>query len=87
MNPSLPADWPGFELSLRYGKSTWQIKVERSATADRGEKTILLDDDGKVHQVIVQASNRRPACADREAGRTAHDNDAVSARLVQNLLH
>jgi cyclic beta-1,2-glucan synthetase len=58
LNPKLATDWPGFEITFRRGRTTWQFSVRRQsnnetdvADAVRGE--IELVDDGKCHKQIV----------------------------------
>lgn len=62
--PCLPADWNGFGLHYRYGKTIYHIAVSRAderkiamiVTIDgeeQIEKTIPLVDDGKEHKVEV----------------------------------
>jgi len=55
--PRIPADWPGFSLSYRYGKSRYEIRIRRGAPAllvdgqPQEGATIHLRDDGATHQV------------------------------------
>jgi cyclic beta-1,2-glucan synthetase len=77
IDPVLPADWPGFELTYRYRSSTYRIKVQRdSSTAvildDRplSGNEIPLVDDGLVHRVTILKSTR-PAVILRKAQGTA----------------
>jgi len=62
--PSLPADWNGFTMDYRYGKTIYHIAVSRAAGqeeemriiidgVEQKEKTIPLNDDGKEHKVSV----------------------------------
>jgi cyclic beta-1,2-glucan synthetase len=62
--PCLPADWDGFSLSYRYGKTTYQIAVTcaregKNETrvfvngAEQKENSVVLTDDGKEHKVEV----------------------------------
>ena len=66
IEPCIPPDWPGFELSYRHQSATYQILVDNSAGTGRGVRSIELDgqgvpnqalplsDDGKTHVVRVQ---------------------------------
>jgi cyclic beta-1,2-glucan synthetase len=58
IRPAIPADWEGFEISYRFGSSTYQIRVEGGSATDR---PIRLIDDGGIHRVIV--SGRRESSA------------------------
>jgi cellobiose phosphorylase len=55
--PRIPAEWPGFTLSYRYGKSRYEIHVSRGAPSlsvdgqQQEGSAIRLQDDGAVHQV------------------------------------
>jgi cyclic beta-1,2-glucan synthetase len=66
VEPSLPAEWPGFELTWRYGSSVYEIKVMRHEE----ESTILELDGVEVGFIPVDPARG-------EAGRTHH----VTVRL------
>jgi len=63
LHPSMPAHWPGFEISYRFGNTPYYIRVRRDAAlaADtavldgepmaRGE--LPLRDDGRPHEVAL----------------------------------
>ena len=65
INPCIPKDWPGYELTYRYGETRYQIRVENSEGINRGVKQVTLDgevlpegeipllDDGRGHEVRV----------------------------------
>ena len=66
--PQLPRGWPGFRLRYRYRATTYAIEVRAGETPalridgiDVGGDTVLLSDDGKVHQVELQVVPRRDA--------------------------
>ena len=65
-NQSLyPDDWPGFEITYRYGDSKYRIEVKNPQKVQQGVKSIILDgrqldasfipltDDGKPHHIVV----------------------------------
>ena len=64
MEPVIPTDWPGFEISYRYRSSTYEISVQRELTL--GNCVVQLDDecvsgnvihlvdDGVEHKVVVR---------------------------------
>jgi cyclic beta-1,2-glucan synthetase len=64
IDPCLPPDWPGYEATVRMGKTIYQLKVENPG-AGRGvskvtldgkpldEARVLLLDDGGEHEVVV----------------------------------
>jgi cyclic beta-1,2-glucan synthetase len=67
VKPSLPAEWPGFELTWRYGSTVYQIKVMRGS--DRASVKVdgremadgfipLVRDGGIRHVDIVMAEPR-----------------------------
>jgi len=43
INPCIPKDWPGYELTYRYGKTSYQIRVENPEGVNRGVKRVTLD--------------------------------------------
>ncbi len=63
MKPLLPADWPGFDLTYRYGASRYEIACRRAAPGEStgttvdgqpsADGSIELHDDGRIHAVIV----------------------------------
>jgi len=66
IDPCIPKSWPGYSMSFRYHSSIYEIKVENPSGVSRGvaftevdgkqlsgAASILLVDDGAVHQVRV----------------------------------
>ena len=67
LDPCIPKDWPGFEMTVRYRTAQYEIKVENpngvsggivSATLDgvavSGQPLcLLLLDDSRVHHILV----------------------------------
>jgi cyclic beta-1,2-glucan synthetase len=74
VDPCIPKAWPGFEVTLRDGTTTYQIRVGSPHLVNGGVESIALDgktlldsvlprlQDGRVHDVVVQM---RPAGDDR----------------------
>ena len=62
--PAIPKDWPGFEITYRFGASQYLIRVTRVSELETGltltvdgkpcEGSIELLDDGNHHLVIGQ---------------------------------
>jgi cyclic beta-1,2-glucan synthetase len=65
VDPCIPRTWPGFEVTYRFGQTTYQIRVENPAGVCRGVKQVLLDgevlpdfripliDENRQHHVVV----------------------------------
>ena len=68
IDPCIPADWPGFEITYRHRSATYRIRVENPHGVERGVESVLIDgrsvtvtgepafdlaDDGAVHEVRV----------------------------------
>jgi cyclic beta-1,2-glucan synthetase len=53
IDPVLPDDWPGFDLTYKYGSTIYEIKVTRGARL-----IIDLKDDGGRHQVTSAESRQ-----------------------------
>ena len=66
IEPCVAPDWPGYELTYRYGSATYHVVVGNAAGTGRGVRTVTVDsqtlsdgeitlvDDGKVHEVSVE---------------------------------
>ena len=67
LDPCIPRHWPGFEITYRFGSSTYHIKVANPSGVNRGARGIVVDgvaesagasaiplvDDGGAHEVCV----------------------------------
>ena len=65
INPCIPAVWSGYAITWRYGRSTYEIRVDNPERRCRGVAEVTLDgvdvdpeaiplvDDGEVHNVSV----------------------------------
>jgi cellobiose phosphorylase len=62
VEPCIPADWPGYEVTYRHRSATYRIRVEkpagsvRSVTVDGKPEpggAVPLKDDGQTHDVLV----------------------------------
>jgi cellobiose phosphorylase len=65
IEPCIPSDWPGYEITYRYRSATYQIRVEKQAGPGCGVRSVTVDaqpspdravplkDDGKMHEVRV----------------------------------
>ena len=66
MDPCIPRNWAGFELSFRYHSSRYDVKVlnpnhvsrgihtiEVDGKPVRGAAVILLSDDGSPHDIRI----------------------------------
>jgi cellobiose phosphorylase len=65
LDPCIPGDWPGFELTYRHGSATYRISLENPDGVERGVRSVTLDgeahstgaitlaDDGAVHEVRI----------------------------------
>jgi cellobiose phosphorylase len=65
IKPHIPAEWPGYRLSYRYGQAVYEIEVDNSAGVEQGVQGVFCDDhqvdgyqiqlvdDGQRHQVRV----------------------------------
>lgn len=66
IKPHIPAEWKGFQISYRFGKAMYHIRIENSKGADAGnyelemdggklrDKVIQLKDDGQLHEVVLR---------------------------------
>lgn len=52
MTPCIPQDWPGFEITYRFGSATYHIQVI-GGSKDMAENTMTLIDDGVEHKIVI----------------------------------
>lgn len=65
IEPAIPADWPGYELTFRFGRTAYRIEVVNGGERSKGE--IQLADDGGSHVIKIFAgppAPRMPLAAD-----------------------
>ncbi|HKT79173.1 MAG TPA: protein ndvB, partial [Vicinamibacterales bacterium] len=82
LEPCIPASWPGFEITWRFGSTRYEISLENAAHRSRGRMVARLDgeevdasaiplvDDGRVHRVeftLAERSTSAPGLAVRSA--------------------
>jgi cellobiose phosphorylase len=65
LEPCVPAGWPGYEVTYRFGTATYHVYVDNAAGAGRGVRSVTADgrpaaggtvplcDDGRAHEVRV----------------------------------
>jgi cyclic beta-1,2-glucan synthetase len=53
MRPCIPASWPGYELTYKYGSATYHIHVRNPHHLEQGTAQVSLVDDGREHAVDV----------------------------------
>ncbi len=72
-DPCIPAEWPGFEVTLRHGAASYEIRVENPEGFERGIAQASLDgvplgsgplrlhleDDGAYHLVAVRLGSQK----------------------------
>ena len=68
IDPRIPPDWPGYEITYRFRSATYRIAVENPRGLESGTATVWLDgqaqaepliplaDDGRSHDVRVEIS-------------------------------
>jgi cellobiose phosphorylase len=70
IDPVIPPSWDGFEISYKFGKTYYQIKVGNPKHVSQGIKTLRLDgdivsdyaiplaDDGRDHLVDIMMGDK-----------------------------
>ncbi len=65
VQPCIPQEWPGYQVTYRHGETSYRIRVENPDGVNRGVKQVTLDgetlsegeipllDDGRKHEVQV----------------------------------
>jgi cellobiose phosphorylase len=63
--PCIPAGWPGYDVTYRFGSATYHVRVDNPSGAGRGVRSVTADgrpaeggtvplrDDGRAHEVRV----------------------------------
>ena len=63
--PCIPAGWPGYDVTYRFGSATYHVRVDNPSGAGRGVRSVTADgqpaaggrvplrDDGQAHKVRV----------------------------------
>jgi cellobiose phosphorylase len=69
IDPVLPEDWPGFELTYRFRSAVYEISVRRGESGKQAP--IQLLDDGGTHRITVWLGTDLPESSEKPA------NDAV----------
>ena len=89
IDPAIPDDWPGFEMTWRYRSATYEIAVKRDPSVDsvsiEADGTALpsgfvpLVDDGCVHKVSVRLPEKAEPARNVPVT-VAEDRENVGAR-------
>jgi cellobiose phosphorylase len=53
IDPAIPDEWPGFELTYRYRSTVYDIKIQRREGEKSVPSAIELKDDGGRHEIVV----------------------------------
>jgi len=73
IDPCIPGNWPGFQLTYRFGRTPYLVRVENPQGVNRGVRQVLLNgislpdswiplsDDGRQHEVRVVMGPADPA--------------------------
>ena len=92
LDPCIPAAWPGFALSWRFGRTRYEITVENPEGRCRGvaeaemdgapadARLIPLRDDGGQHRVRVVIGPARARPTDQDVSATAAARSAPGSR-------
>lgn len=66
VEPCIPRDWAGYEITYRWGESVYRVRVENPEEVSRGVAEVVVDgevqagggirlvDDGAEHEVRVR---------------------------------
>ncbi len=57
IEPAIPADWPGYQITFRFGSAEYRIEVTNGGEATT--KQFDLVDDGQIHVIQVQAGSAK----------------------------
>ena len=54
--PSIPENWPGFDIARKWRGATYRITVKNPDGVQKGVKTVLLDGRSSTLPIPVQAA-------------------------------
>jgi cyclic beta-1,2-glucan synthetase len=59
IHPCVPPSWPGYELTIRRGRTSWKLTVKLEAASDGGctpcqPAEIRLTEDGQSHEIVIR---------------------------------
>ena len=57
IDPCIPTDWPGFEVTRQWRGATYQIKIENPNNVSKGVKSITLNGEKITGAIPAQAQN------------------------------
>jgi cyclic beta-1,2-glucan synthetase len=57
LEPCIPSSWPGYAITYRHGKATYQITVENPHGVERGVRSVIVDGTTQVETAIVLAED------------------------------
>jgi cellobiose phosphorylase len=75
IEPALPAHWPGYVLTFRYGRTEYRIEVETGG--EPSKQQIRLQDDRNSHTIHIYAGRQ----TSRNNGRASSMPPVVVAKL------
>ena len=60
VSPVIPEEWPGFEITYRYGSTLYEVEVRKDSFIDAPDPNVIhLTDDGGSHKVILRIPRRK----------------------------
>jgi len=92
IDPCIPGNWPGFQLTYRFGRTPYLVRVENPDGVNRGVRQIVLNgvslpdnripltDDGRQHKVRVLMGSALPSRGRKSA---KNDRDDLLSRGVK----
>ena len=66
IEPAIPADWPGYVITFRYGRTEYRIEVQNGGEAMNQE--IPLEDDLRTHTIRISTGPRQTRKTSDTAG-------------------
>jgi cyclic beta-1,2-glucan synthetase len=60
INPCIPASWPGFQVTYRFGATHYHIRVENPAGVNQGIREVLLDGKQVASHDLTLVDDQKP---------------------------
>ena len=83
VDPCVPAGWPGYEVTFRHRSATYRVRVENSAGAGRGVRSVTVDGQPVPGSAVPLRDDGHDARRASRAGLTGWDSTDHSRCITE----